>query len=119
MNWKKIFTKKHIISGLIFAGVFGLAMYEAYKLTPAKIVKSDKVFNKLQPEIVHNEDDYEDKISYFNEFAAKVTNAVDADNDEYLGLNGKFKDFTVSYPTKDELPILKIDNKDCFLNGEK
>ena len=103
MNWKKIFTKKHIISGLIFTGVFGLAMYEAYKLTPAKIVKSDKVFNKLQPEIVHNEDDYEDKISYFNEFAAKVTNAVDAENDEYLGLNGKFKDFTVSYPTKDEL----------------
>ena len=41
----KIFTKKHIISGCIFAGVFGLAMYEAYRLTPAKLIKSDKIFN--------------------------------------------------------------------------
>ncbi|MCR5308549.1 MAG: hypothetical protein K6E21_00360 [Bacilli bacterium] len=99
----KIFTKKHIISGCIFAGVFGLAMYEAYRLTPAKLIKSDKVFNKLEEKVAPLEDEEIEKISYFNEFAAKVTEAVDEGNDEYLGLNGKFNNFTVSYPSKDAL----------------
>ena len=101
---KKIFTKRHIIGSFIFGAVFGLAMFEAYKLTPAKVIKSDKLFNKLQPEIGHGpEEEDVEKISYFNEFAAKVTNAADAESEEFLGLKGTFNDFTVSYPTKDEL----------------
>ena len=107
----KIFTKKHIISGAIFAGVFGLAMFEAYKLTPAKIIKSEKIFERVeQPAPDYGEEDI-DKISYFNQFAAKMTNAIDAGNEEYVGLNGSFDNFTVTYPSKDKLSdnVIKVD----------
>ena len=101
---KKVFTKRHIISAFIFGAVFGLAMFEAYKLTPAKVIKGDKIFNKVEPQIGRMpEEEDEDKISYFNEFAAKVTNAADAESEETLGLKGTFNNFTVSYPTKDKL----------------
>ena len=107
----KIFTKKHIISGAIFAGVFGLAMFEAYKLTPAKIIRSEKIFERVeQPAPDYGEEDI-DKISYFNQFAAKMTNAIDAGNEEYVGLNGSFDNFTVTYPSKDKLSdnVIKVD----------
>ena len=101
---KKVFTKRHIVSAFIFGAVFGLAMFEAYKLTPAKIIKSDRVFNKSEPQIGHMpEEEDDEKISYFNEFAAKVTNAADAESEETLGLRGTFNNFTVSYPSKDKL----------------
>ena len=97
----KIFTKKHIISSFIFGAVFGVAMFEAYKLTPSKVVKSDRVFEK-KTELVDsgNDDDY---ISYFSQFAAKMTSAIDEGNDEYVGLKGSFDNFTVTYPSKDKL----------------
>ena len=101
---KKVFTKRHIIGAFIFGAVFGLAMFEAYKLTPAKVIKSEKIFERnTQPVPVHEEEEDVDKISYFNEFAAKVTNAADAESEETLGLKGTFNNFTVSYPSKDKL----------------
>ena len=98
---KKILTKRNIISGIIFGGVFGLAMFEAYRLTPAKIVKSEKQFTKNPKTIEVIEDD--GRVSYFNQFAAKMASAVDAGNDEYVGLSGSFDNFTVTYPSKDKL----------------
>ena len=101
---KKVFTKRHIIGAFIFGAVFGLAMFEAYKLTPAKVIKSEKLFERnTQPAPVFEEEGDVDKISYFNQFAAKVTDAANAESEETLGLKGTFNNFTVSYPTKDTL----------------
>lgn len=102
---KKLFTKKNIVGVGIFAGVFALTSFEAYKLTPAKTIKSEKTFNKI------DEPTDDGNVSYFNQFAAKMASVVDSGNDESIGLSGTFNEFTVTYPSKDGLSdnVIEID----------
>lgn len=97
--------KKRYITIGICAAVFGITSFGAYKLTPARVVKSEITLNRP-----NNNSQNEQNTSYFGQFASKITNAVD-DNDEYLGLNGTFNDFVITYPSKDGLltNTIKVD----------
>ena len=50
----------------------------------------------------------------------EIPNKTDYDTDyTFVEWDNILSKIYVPYPAKDEIPILKINNKDCFFNGEK
>ena len=50
----------------------------------------------------------------------EIPNKTDYDTDyTFVEWYNTLSKISVPYPAKDEIPILKINNKDCFFNGEK
>ncbi len=51
---------------------------------------------------------------------SEITLKTDCDTDfTFIEWDNILEKIYVPYPAKDEIPILKINNKDCFLDGEK
>ena len=50
----------------------------------------------------------------------EIPNKTDYDTDyTFVEWDNILEKISVPYPAKDKIPILKINNKDCFFNGEK
>lgn len=109
----KIKLKSLIARATTFVGVVALAGVGAYVLVPAKKVSVSQNINIENGGIDPN--------SYFGRFINKVSGLLDEDSDGIPGLEGRFDEFSVTWPSKSGLSMndIKIDgfltlNMDTF-----